>query len=207
VNAIVSVRLGTALFAATLLAACSASAAASSPTTELSGPAILVATADYMLDTKSSSVTLPKLAGSSDSFVVTYPPMSAATTLNVSVADGPSSFAIPRAQAIWAPKCPWPLETIGMVFANSETLTGTPQISFSTPRIDGSPTYFDAVLADSTAGTIVAQKQIPVPADMRPDAGVIPSMLSSWNVVAGHQYVMEIVSSTSPFLTCSGIYN
>jgi hypothetical protein len=210
VKSCVFARLETLLCAIALpvLAACTGSdAATSSPAGDVSGPAILTATGSYSLDTQPTTVTLPSLAGSSDTFVATFPAMSSATTLNVSLADGPSSFAIPQAKAIWAPKCPWPLETIGMMFSNSEVLPGTPQIAFTTSRIAGNPTYFDAVLADSTAGTIVAQQQVAVAAGTPAGTGKIPSMAPSWNAVAGHQYVMEIVASTGQFLSCSAIYN
>lgn len=204
------VRLGSALLSMTLpvLTGCSgASAAASSPPADVSGPAVLTASGNYALGAQATTITLPALAASSDTFVATFPAMSAPTSLSVELADGPSTFTIPQAQAIWAPKCPWPLETIGMMFSNNESLSATPQIAFTTSRLDLKPAYFDAVLADSTAGTIVAQQQVAVAGNTPTGSGEIPSMNSAWNVVAGHQYVMEIAASTSQFLSCSGTYN
>lgn len=201
---------GIAIFAVTLpaLTGCSGvSAATSSPPANVSGPAVLTASGTYALGVQAATIALPALAASSDNFTATFPAMSVPATLSVEMADGPSSFTIPQAQAIWAPKCPWPLETIGMMFSENENLSATPQIAFTTSRLDLEPTYFDAVLADSTANTIVAQQQVKVAAGAPADSGNIPSMNSPWNVVAGHQYVMEIVASTSQFLSCSGTYN
>gem|GEM_PF-5145827 len=197
-----------------MLAACGGAAnVGSDPGGANGAPNIASAAATVNIPATGGKVSLPVPTTSpaqpnGDSISADFPALPSQIPVAVTDFDG-GVVAAPATNNIWGTTCPAPLEQIALVFPTALQLPATPSITISSSRISGNPTFYYNELfdADTTPGTIIAREKVLTSSSWAPETAVLPSMDATWNIIAGHQYVFEVVASTDPNLSCTNTYN
>jgi hypothetical protein len=161
-------------------------------------PAVSVVTGEVTIPASGAQVTLPADSVSGDSLSATFPMLAASISVQVTTTGGPAD-ATPPTASIWSPNCPWPLEDVQFVFASAQSFSAVPSLTFTSPRIVGSPTYYyDEIFdADSSSMSPIAAQKVSTASSWPAQTAILPSMPIQWSAISGHRYIIEIVPSNA----------